>query len=131
MISLLEITIAEASLASGILSLIGVIIVAVIANKGRKFAKSADDAVNHAKERGSPTIAELIWDNHKKAEEVAKDVREIREWKRSYAASPWQDGESVNVWIADNQSKLDALAARAARHEGVCAEARKTICKAK
>jgi len=125
----MTVTPAEASLVVGVLSMSGTIIVAFIAHKGKNYAKSADDAVNHAKENGTPRIYDLVIENHQRGDRVEKQVMEIVEWKRSYGESPWDDGDGVQEWLKDHQDVQKQILARLDAHEGICAEARKSICK--
>lgn len=136
------ITIAEATLIGSILTPIGLIIVAVIANnakksaeKGAKFGESIDNAVNHAEREGRPRLADLMYENHLDIKEVAKTVERIDGWRAGWDGSPWRDGPSIQAWVDKNDAshastskKLNDLDKRAKKAEGICADARMALC---
>jgi hypothetical protein len=94
------------------LGLVGVIITAVFsyansitAKDSRRIIEEINDAVNHRHDKkgpDAPKLYDLIWENHKKSDELIQ-------WKRSYDDGPMEDGTKATVFFIETQNRLDKI----------------------
>lgn len=88
-------------------------IAAVYAARGAKSSKQVNDAVNHTHETGKKRILDQVGDIADDVKDVKRDTTDLMEWRRSYAASPWADGDGVHEWLKSFQEIEDKV-------EGLC-----------
>lgn len=97
-----------ALLLTGVVGLLTLIVGALgmMAKKILKLCAETNDAVNMQHERKDadgnvpPKIFDLVWENHKKTDELIG-------WKRGYDEGPLDNGHKVREFVDDTNKRLD------------------------
>ena len=100
-------------------TMIGVLATSYFSFRSHRTTRAVNDSVNNVHKTGGERIYDLVLNNAKATQKVEDGLKsvgekadELLEWKRSYADSPWHNGEGVQKWLAEHHQTLAELKCR-------------------